>query len=127
MDDLGVVVNALGESTPGAPTLQTQLGKARDLEGAAVASCQNADLRGTRRTLRAMFRKLGRARAVLATKKFKNVPGRDQLLAEATQLRLDVRTLKREVACPADATLAIGGSLRRLVRQRVGPSGSNLT
>jgi hypothetical protein len=59
-----------------------------------------------------MFRKLGRARSLLAAKKFKNVPGRDQLVAAASQLRLDVRTLKRAVACPADVTTDMAPAIR---------------
>jgi hypothetical protein len=40
---------------------------------------------------------------LLASKKSKGIPARDQLVGVVNDLRSDVRTLKRAVACPDDA------------------------
>jgi len=109
--DIGAVANALADSTPGTPTLRTLLGKATGLERTGVTSCQNGDVRATKRALKRTFRKLGRVRAVLAAKRLKNIPGRDQLLADVTTLRLDVRSLKGNVSCPSDAAARVIGGL----------------
>ena len=112
LTDFRAFANALADSTPGAPTLRTLLGKARDLERSGLESCRSGDVRATRRALKRTFLKLGRVRAVLGAKRSKTLPGRDQLRADLKALRLDVRSLKGNVSCPSDAAADIGNSLR---------------
>jgi hypothetical protein len=103
LDALDIVVTALGSVTPRAPSLRDRLVKATDLAQQARASCLAGDHRLVKKSLKGSFRKLGRLRALLASKKTTGIPDRDELVATVNDLRSDVRALKGAVVCPDDA------------------------
>jgi hypothetical protein len=108
LDDLGVSVGALGALTPRGPALRDRLGQATGLERTAHARCGGGDAKRAKKSLKAAFKKLGRLRAQLGAKGLKKLPGRDALLADVNAVRLDVRSLKSALSCPAAAGAAAG-------------------
>jgi hypothetical protein len=74
------------------------------LERNARAFCVASDARHAKKSLKGTFRKLGKLRALLASKAAKSVPERDALVATVDGIRRDVRGLKGAIACPAAAT-----------------------
>jgi hypothetical protein len=99
---LGAAMSALGDVTPRAPVLRDRLGKADGIEQNARAFCAGGDAKHAKKSLKSAFRKLGRLRALLASKASRSIPGRDELLATVDSIRNDMRTLKGRVSCPAD-------------------------
>jgi uncharacterized delta-60 repeat protein len=97
-------VVALGSTKP-APTVAGRLGQAIDLEQRARVTCQGGDARRTGKLLKSTVRKLGKARALLSSKKGRKLPGSAALAGEIDGIRSDMRSLKGSVECPRDASL----------------------
>jgi hypothetical protein len=97
------MIAELGTGKP-IPSVRDRLGKADGLERNAHAFCAASDARHARKSLKGAFKKLGALRKLLKSKAASTVPGRDALLAIVEGVRLDVRTLKGSISCPAAAT-----------------------
>jgi hypothetical protein len=105
-ETLSVAFGELDGVTSRAPVLRDRLGKANGLERNARAQCAGGDAKHAKKSLKSAFRKLARVRGLLASKKLKNVPGRDETLATVDGIRGDLRSFRGTVACPGDAQAA---------------------
>jgi hypothetical protein len=91
--------------TPKTPKIRDTIRTVADLDAAALASCEAGDVKATKRALKAMLKKAGRIRKLLASKQSQAIPGRDELLATAKSVKTDVKTLRGSLVCPPPAAL----------------------
>jgi hypothetical protein len=91
--------------TPKTPKIRDTIRTVADLDATAQTSCERGDVKATKKSLKAMLKKVGRVRKLLASKQSKAIPGRDDLLATAKGLKTDVKTLRGSLVCPPPATI----------------------
>ena len=109
LDALNVAFGELEGVTPRARVLRDRLAKADGLERNGHAFCAGGDAKHAKKSLKSAFRKLARVRSLLASKKLRNVSGRDELLSAVEGVRSDVRTFQSAVSCPSDAQADVRG------------------
>jgi len=101
--ELDGAVATLGNVDPSS-VVASRLGKVIELEQRARGTCRGGDARRTGKQLKAAFRKLQKVRALLSSKKGRKLPGSAALAADIDDIRGDLKSLKKAVKCPLDAT-----------------------
>jgi len=107
LDALVAEVSASTALGPLATRLQNQLQKARDRKEQADGFCRQPNVRRTKSALKKAIRKLVQVGKTLRSRKAQNSmpdPLRQQLLSDADAIRVDLRSLKSALRCPADAS-----------------------
>jgi hypothetical protein len=98
--------------------LQLRLESAKDSKESAELACTEANIRGARQSLKRAVRRMAQVVRTLRSRKAKRAIEdalRQGLLDESDGVRRDLRTLKRDVTCPAfGASTASSGSARSM-------------
>lgn len=106
LDALLAQVAAAVEPGPLQTRLLELLGRAKERKEAAEAACLEPDVRGTKKLLKQAGRRMVDLGLTLRARRAKkSIPAelRDALREAADGVRLDLRTLKKDVDCPDDA------------------------
>jgi hypothetical protein len=97
-------VIALAAGVPSfAAKVAPRLTKARTLEQAAEDLCRTPSLAKARKNVARTARMLARVRRLIRKDREIDPTARDQIVADVSALVTDIRTRKRELACPDDA------------------------
>jgi hypothetical protein len=107
LDALVAEVNASTALGALAPKLQKQIQKARDRKEQADGFCRQPNVRRTKGALKKTIRIMVQVGKTLRSRKAQRSipdPVRQQMLTDADAVRVDLRTLKAKLQCPAGAS-----------------------